>query len=105
MLCAVFVRIDGWTMGGERELVGTSKVGFFVSEWLCQFVGHLVVYGFGGFVVKLVGIFLFFVYTHCVSWVDYGEVEFVMVVIAVFVIVLKFGFVNVMFCFFFVDCT
>ena len=64
---------------------------------LRQLARHSFVYGLGGLVSKLVGIFLLPIYTHRVNKADFGEVEQVMAFVAVAAIVLRLGLVTAMF--------
>jgi O-antigen/teichoic acid export membrane protein len=64
---------------------------------LRQLAGHSFVYGLGGLVSKLVGIFLLPIYTHRVSKAQFGEVEQIMAAVAVAAVVLRLGLVTAMF--------
>jgi O-antigen/teichoic acid export membrane protein len=64
---------------------------------LRQLAGHSFVYGLGGLVSKLVGIFLLPIYTHRVSKAQFGEVEQIMAAVAVAAVVLRLGLTTAMF--------
>src|SRR5690348_18280096 len=68
-----------------------------MGERLRQLARHSFVYGLGGLVSKLVGIFLLPIYTHRVDKAQFGEVEQVMAFVAVAAVVLRMGLVTAMF--------
>ena len=75
---------------GDERVTGTGGR-------LRQLARHSFVYGLGGLVSKLVGIFLLPIYTHRVNQAQFGEVEQVMAFVAVAAIVLRMGLVTAMF--------
>jgi O-antigen/teichoic acid export membrane protein len=76
-------------MGDERVTTTGGR--------LRQLAQHSFVYGLGGLVSKLVGIFLLPIYTHRVNKAQFGEVEQVMAFVAVAAVVLRMGLVTAMF--------
>jgi O-antigen/teichoic acid export membrane protein len=76
-------------MGDERVTTTGGR--------LRQLARHSFVYGLGGLVSKLVGIFLLPIYTHRVNKAQFGEVEQVMAFVAVAAVVLRMGLVTAMF--------
>src|SRR6266536_3045100 len=77
---------------GDTHVTGTG-----MGARLRQLARHSFVYGLGGLVSKLVGIFLLPIYTHRVDKAQFGEVEQVMAFIAVAAVVLRLGLVTAMF--------
>ena len=75
---------------GDERVTGTGGR-------LRQLARHSFVYGLGGLVSKLVGIFLLPIYTHRVNQAQFGEVEQVMAFVAVAAVVLRMGLVTAMF--------